>query len=183
MISIACQIFGLIRYQLHELPLVKGDRPFSSDRHSLGAAVSAGYARAARLAVAGRPAAFPRRGGTPHTQGLAHAHRSTFAQRASRQFEVVILGGFAASDLSALGVGVRASRGGRPLLAQSGVGGKISRIAAGGVRKRTLSDRRPLASVRRSPIDIGGAGALALMRAPALLCGPGCRPAVMGCRP
>jgi hypothetical protein len=193
-ISIAYGLSRLIQYQLHKLSLMKVDRPFSTDRHLLdatwsiasagrirldrhrpgrpsrpasfflGAASAARHARAAWLGRTLAAQGFPANGGHPHTQGLAHAHRSPFVQRASRQLQVAIWSVCSAAWLYALGVGGSVRGAVRALLAAAGVGGNGSSVLGEGKGMRTSFGLWPA-------VGFSGAGALALMRAPALPCG------------
>lgn len=181
MISSTYEITRLIKDQLHKHPLMEGDRPVSSDRPGSAASRLVRHARPACLALGARPGAFPRTGGHPHPQGSAHAHRSLFEQGASRLVQVVRFGACTASCRSARGSGAASPAASSSPLPGSGAK-KIS-LWGGEVEERTLCYRRAPGGARRSPIDVSGACALALMRAQALLCEPGWRPAVMGWRP
>lgn len=181
--SAACEIAQLTKNQLHVVTGRKGDRPFSSDRQLLGAARPARHAAGAWLSRPWLAEAFPEEGATPHTQGLAHAHRSAFVQGHQRLGKVALGAGAPRSCSTLWGSGVGPKAGAVASSPKPGSGGGNFLHLVRGRVKRTLSDRRPLPSVRRSPIGFSGAGALALMRAPALPCEPGFRPAVMGFRP
>ncbi len=183
MITVGYAIARLTKDQLHKLPLMKGDRPFWSDRPGRGGAAATRHALAACLTPGARPGAFPRKGGHPHTQGTACAHRSLFEQVALRHAGVALWSVCTAFCRSAWGSGFGPQAAPVPSSRRSGSGGKPILVSGGEEEKRTISERRAPAGARRSPIDISGACALALMRAQALFCEPGCRPAVMGCRP
>lgn len=105
---------------------------------------------------------LPRNGVAPLPQGQAHAHRYLFLHQRKRYIKGCILGSCAAAWLDRLGVGVRVTNSPRPLLARRG-SGEISISCSWGERNnRSRSGLRPACV-------ISGAGALALMRAPASL--------------
>lgn len=164
MISNAYAFRLLIGNQL----LPQGDRHLWSARLGLGGARRCGHAG---VASTRRPLAaqgLPPKGGHPTLGGHACAHRSPFEQSPQRRSQVVSFAFCAAPKLLRPGVGVRertTCRIARPPLPE-----QISFSISGEVRKeRTPSGLRP-------PVDFCGAGAHALMRAPALSCCMGCRP-------
>ena len=108
---------------------------------------------------AGRPG-LPRSGVAPLPQGQAHAHRYLFLQQGLRNILGCILGACAATWLDRWGVGVRAANSPRPLLASRGSGVFSIFWSWGEMGKRSPYGLRPA-------VGISGAGALALMRAPA----------------
>ena len=152
----------------------RGDRPFSSDRPSLRPG-GARHAAPAWLGATRRPDAFPRRPPPLPPQGLPRAHRLWFWQRASRQAQVAKLGSCAASDLLGPGVGVRVDRVRSALSSPAwgrGCGLFVSLFVC--LRSWRRKIERTISGLRPA-IGFSGAGAPALMRAPAS--------GVMGWRP
>lgn len=139
-----------------------------------------------------RAAGLPPKGGTPTPEGRAHAHRSDFLQGAYTPAETAVFGQSAPDLLNLPRVGVRkeweamvvkAVAAGRAVLpAGVGVGVLLQNRHTGrsvAIAYATLGnpyeplrvpdevfERTP--SALRAPGDISGAGAPALMRAPAL---------------
>lgn len=158
------QCVTLIGNQLH----LEGDRHVLPGRLALGSVSRAGYARGASPLGPRAAGGFPPKGGHPTPKDPACAHRSPFEQSAQRLGRVVRLASCAAPELFRLGVGVRENvLMSTPVLASLR---KISLLSgAKGEGKRTPSGLRPA-------VGFNGAGAPALMRAPALSCCMGWRP-------
>jgi len=164
MISNAYAFRSLIGNQLH----MQGDRHVWCGRLGPGKCEPVGHAGGASTPTPRAVGDLPPKGGHPTPRAPACAHRSTFEQSAQRRGKAVLLERDAASKLLRPGVGVQEKAIHLARLPASQ--GKKS-FMLGEKRK---GERTPFGL--RPPVGSSGAGAHALMRAPALSCCMGCRP-------
>lgn len=157
--STACAESALTKNQLHVVRLSRGTGHFRATgifSRRASAAMRPSHNGACGAAGPG----LPRSRGASLPQGHAYAHRSLFSHKGLRHILGCILGSCAAAWLDQLGVGVRVANSPRPLLASWGSGEMSISGVWGEMGKRSPSGLRPA-------VGISGAGALALMRAPA----------------
>lgn len=156
MISVAWKAARLMGYQL----LWKGDRHVWQAQHNAGSQRHASHTPPACLATPLACRAFPRTGGHPTPQGGRRAHRSSFVRLPQKLSQVVKFGVCAASSLYLIGVGVWEDFVDRAFSLLAEGRGSVFSVGGKGMFERTPSGLRP-------SVDINGAGAPALTRAPA----------------